>query len=173
MIPVIQTKVVIRNSANKMVVFGNCWAAAIASILEVPITEVPNFETWFHFKNLYNDLTEVWLNSKGWTLDTDDRFKCFHYELCQNWPPERVVVYRELLKDLYYLVSGKSPRGINHVTIWRNGIMVHDPHPSGDGILELTYFEHIRPMTDQEKENLENYPVRNIAFTLTPLADDL
>ena len=40
MIPVTQTKVVVRNSEDKIIVNGNCWAAAIASILELPLTEV-------------------------------------------------------------------------------------------------------------------------------------
>ncbi len=37
MIPVTQTKVVVKNSKDEMVVRGNCFAAAIASIMELPI----------------------------------------------------------------------------------------------------------------------------------------
>lgn len=44
MTPVTQTKVVVKNSKGNTVVNGNCYAAAIASMLDVPITEVPNIE---------------------------------------------------------------------------------------------------------------------------------
>lgn len=47
MTPVTQTKVVVKNSKGNTVVNGNCYAAAIASMLDVPITEVPNIEVFF------------------------------------------------------------------------------------------------------------------------------
>ncbi len=35
-----------------------------------------------------------------------------------------------------YLVAGRSPRNpdINHMVVYRNGRLAHDPHPSGLGI---------------------------------------
>lgn len=51
MIPVTQTKIVIKDVNGNRVVHGNCYAACIASILEVPITEVPNVEVFFHLDN--------------------------------------------------------------------------------------------------------------------------
>lgn len=48
-----------------------------------------------------------------------------------------------LTKDKYYLVSGKSPRGIKHMCIYKNGILVHDPHPSKEGITDLTDFQEL------------------------------
>ena len=51
MIPVTQTKVSVIKSTGETVVYGNCYAAAIASMLELPITEVPNVEVLFYLKD--------------------------------------------------------------------------------------------------------------------------
>lgn len=59
MIPVTQTKMVVRNQAGEMVVRGNCWAAAIASMLEVPISEVPNAEVFFDATGKHNDVPRL------------------------------------------------------------------------------------------------------------------
>ncbi|WP_282638114.1 hypothetical protein [Sphingobacterium thalpophilum] len=47
----------------------------------------------------------------------------------------------------YYFVTGKSPRGdFNHIVIYKDGKMVHDPHPSGAGILTEEKFEHLEKL---------------------------
>lgn len=161
MIPVTQTKVVVKNLAGETVINGNCWAAAIASILELPITEVPNFEVLFpHTERTgvqWMDLTRSFLFYKGFRYEPYDKFKCFHPELIPGWNQEHIMGLRNRLADQYYLVSGPSPRGVNHVTIWQNGRMVHDPHPTREGILDLQLFEVVRPLTDDEKQNPEKY----------------
>lgn len=137
MIPVTQTKVVVLNSKGDMVVHGNCFAAAIASILELPLTEVPNFETLFGINDTYYyEVLHKWLGHLGYEIYTDEKFKCFHGDDSKS-------EFKELLKDKYYLVSGKSPRGVQHICIYKNGIMVHDPHPTREGILTEEYFESI------------------------------
>lgn len=141
MIPVTQTKVVVKNKKGEDVVRGNCYAAAIASILEVPITEVPNVEVLFHIEGSYwSEVMHTFLNSIGWELCTDNRFMVFHdenYGLDSGTRQQKI----DYCKDKYYFVSGKSARGVQHITIWQNGKMVHDPHPSNDGIETFEYFE--------------------------------
>ena len=51
MVPVTQTKISVFNSAGEYVVYGNCYAAAIASLLELPISEVPNIEVLYDIDN--------------------------------------------------------------------------------------------------------------------------
>ena len=178
MIPVTQTKMVVKNAAGLTVQNGNCWAAAIASILELPLSEVPNLEVWFghdiNGKTVYDDfiwvkLTQRFLIRMGYTISFDNRFKVFHLSLeewetqeCPSWQMryKELGDYNELriqLQDEYYFVSGLSARGVSHVTIWKADKMVHDPHPSRDGILEKSHFEHIRPLTDEEKINAADY----------------
>jgi hypothetical protein len=144
MIPVTQTKVVVRNTKGEMVVRGNCYAAAIASILELPIDEVPNVEVLFHIESepLWATTMHAFLESKGYELFTNSDYKCFHTAFT-NENYSHLARLQEELKDKYYLVSGDSPRGVKHICIYRNGKMVHDPHPTREGLLTEEIFEEI------------------------------
>lgn len=101
---------------------GNCWAACIASILNLPIEEVPNFcgepernENWL------TD-TDKWLQERG--------LRIVRFEGASGiWMQEGTHV----------IANGKSPRGdFFHVIVMtvRDGqfYMAHDPHPSGAGL---------------------------------------
>lgn len=135
MIPVTQTKVCVYDSAGNMLINGNCLAACIASLLELPITEVPNVEVLFDADNptFYYSTLQIWLKSKGYQIKEDNRFKIFHWGGAIE--PETT--------DKYYLVTGVSPRGVKHVCIYKNGKLVHDPHPSQEGLMMLEYFESV------------------------------
>jgi hypothetical protein len=148
MIPVTQTKVVVKNKDGKIVVEGNCYAAIIASLLEVPITEVPNVEIFFDDTEhmFYEDLMKRYLKNKGLKLIKDNRFKiAFHVE-----EHEDKNLFRKLLWDKYYIATGNSPRGFCHVCIFKNGQLVHDPHPSKDGIENPYEFETIETQKEDE-----------------------
>jgi len=153
MIPVTQTKVVVKNSAGDWVVHGNCYAAVIASMLELPITEVPNVEVLFHVDDyLWNTVMDSFLMHKGYELSCDDRYKVFHPELQIHGDAGDVNLLRDELKDDYYLVSGLSKRGVQHITIYQNGKMVHDPHPTKEGIDTLERFESLRKIQNNTHE---------------------
>lgn len=104
---------------------GDCFRACIASILELPIEDVPHFvaiehdwwgetQKWFHARGL----SALWMNLSS--------------ELCPlvHWADAH-----------YCILSGKSPRGdFKHAVVgqidpggWGFKV-VHDPHPSGAGI---------------------------------------
>lgn len=144
MIPVKQTKVVVINKDGKTVQNGNCYAAAIASMLEVPITEVPNVEVFFQFDTFFwNDVMDKFLELKGFELISDNRFKCFHPEIAdksfqnEEWLATNAVD----LQGQFYFVVGESLRKVRHICIYQNGVMVHDPHPSNDGLVTLEEFK--------------------------------
>lgn len=143
MIPVTQTKVVVKNSKDEVVQRGNCFAACIASMLEVPITEVPNVEVFYHLDNGYHsEVMLTFLLSKGWELCSDDRYECFHHEiLYESYGENKYHKNRKLLADKYYLAAGKSNRGVSHICIFKNGKLVHDPHPTREGLKTIEYFE--------------------------------
>jgi hypothetical protein len=146
MIPVTQTKVVVENSKGEVVQRGNCFAACIASILEVPITEVPNVEVFYHLDNGYH--TEVmltFLSSKGWDLCSDDTLKVFHDDRYGVELGKRVE-WLAKHRNKYYLVSGKSTRGVSHICIYQNGKLVHDPHPTKEGLQTLDYFQTLEKL---------------------------
>ena len=144
MIPVTQTKVLVKDSRGNIHVRGNCYASCIASILELTITEVPNVEVFYHLDNGYHDeVMLTFLNSKGWELCTDDRFKLFHQDFedtsfsCTDYSDPEL----NGLKERYYLVSGKSERGVYHMCIFKAGKLVHDPHPSREGLKTVEHFQ--------------------------------
>jgi hypothetical protein len=144
MIPVTQTKVVVKNSNGEMVVRGNCWAAAISSLTEIPITDVPNVEVLFDVEGVsWYAVMDAWLRGNGFELKDNSKFVVFHNPAELNEDSRNALL--DELRDRYYMVSGMSPRGISHVCIYKNGIMVHDPHPTREGIDESTIscFEEI------------------------------
>lgn len=113
MIPVDQTKFIAP--------YANGFAACVASIFELPIEEVPDFRPdedgwWLRFSE--------WCNERGWAplmLDND-------------------VGY---LGGCWSLIGGDGPRGLLHQCVGRRGEVVHDPHPSRDGlkcVLNFIYF---------------------------------
>lgn len=104
---------------------GNCWQTAIASVLELPLDDVPHFiqidedggrNWWMN--------TWEWLNERGYTIE---------------------VIPTHPDSDELYFVTGPSPRGnFHHVVVYCRGKMVHDPHPDRTGVVEEEYFEVIR-----------------------------
>jgi hypothetical protein len=145
MIPVTQTKVVVKNSKEEIVSHGNCYAAAIASMIDLPLWEVPNVEVFFHMpleSTYWQEVMLTFLESKGFELCCDDRFRVFHdgtYGIDKGMRAEWVAE----CKDKYYLVSGKSPRGFSHMVIYKNGRLAHDPHPSRDGVTTIDTIQTI------------------------------
>lgn len=103
---------------------GNCLQACIASILELKLEEVPHFVTlpddeWFAF--LCN-----WLYDQGYEVEDFDSV----------WET-----------DDFMLVVGPSPRSVSHAVVYKNGELVHDPHPSDVGILEVKWCMAIYKIT--------------------------
>lgn len=94
---------------------GNCGSAVIASILELPLREVPSFHgndgEWFR---------KLWdfLKTRGMQPETYAR--------------------SVLPVNAYAYVSGMGPRGFRHACVWwggPEGRIVHDPHPAGGGLI--------------------------------------
>lgn len=92
---------------------GNCFHACLASILEIPIGEVP---------------PEIRSHTKPELLDSFLR----KHGLALVWIPEGHVT---VPKGLWHLIDGRSPRGpFGHCVVGFGGRPVHDPHPSRAGL---------------------------------------
>lgn len=112
---------------------GNCFAACLASVFEIPVAVVPNFcagdnPDWMSDCN-------AWLRPMGFYLIS----VALPGDVEEGWFPEG-----------YHLMSGRSPRGdFNHSVVGFKGRMVHDPHPSGEGIVgaptEYDFFVSLDP----------------------------
>lgn len=110
---------------------GNCFSACLASLFEVPIEEVPNFfDLAGEDDALWWGEVRNWLRVRGFGimfLDLPDPAFLAHFE---GW----------------FIVSGKAARGLDHATIWRDGKMVHDPHPSQCGLIKPDGVDLIYPL---------------------------
>ena len=109
--PVDQDKFVASEDADPRVM-GNCMQAAAASMMEVPLDEVPHFAAQ----------GDAWWSS------------------FVEWHAERgyaVEIFTTPVRDRIGYVTGKSPRGdFWHLVIGDHERVLHDPHPSRDGIAE-------------------------------------
>jgi hypothetical protein len=89
---------------------GNCMQAAFASLLELPLDEVPHFlapEDW------WGAICE-WVLEQGYC-----------------------IAVTSIPLAALGIMSGRSPRGPwNHAVVSRGDELVHDPHPSRAGVLE-------------------------------------
>lgn len=123
---------------------GNCVAACIATILDVPLDRVPHF---IEFGIAYGDAEmdkvsngNAWwammlgyLAGKGqWVVELDD--------LADADPDELL------------LVAGMSPRGVLHQVIYCDGHLWHDPHPSREGVLDVREVLAVRPLDGFDHE---------------------
>ena len=93
---------------------GNCMAAAVASVFELPLEAVP-------------DLARPdWLGVL--THFVSDRGICIvvsAYPLASPWP---------------LIAQGPGPRGNRHAVVTVGDELAHDPHPSRAGLLSVDYF---------------------------------
>lgn len=147
MIPVNQSKVTIFNEAGDMVQKGNCFAACIASIMERSITDVINIEELYCLPD-WNKILIRWLRKQGWKWENNSNFNYFHKLQDLNTVACRKFQYANA--DQIYLVSGLTVRSaqynLHHVCIYKNGKLLHDPHPSKAGLITFEIFETIKPL---------------------------
>jgi len=118
--PVFQTK-----QHNPPKVYGNCYAACYASILEIPIEDVPPFEELPGFnegdQGTWVKVLNAWLKAKGFVPS-------------QHNVPE-TIKHRHAPSG-YAIGTFKSPRhpGVLHSAVFLNGTRVHDP--AGENVPE-------------------------------------
>lgn len=119
---------------------GNCLTAVVASLLELPIEAVPNF-VQDHVDHL-GDSDDVGSEWHWWThlhRFLADRGLRMHYlrnvESVQPVPAD-TATFPDPDSGEHYAVAGISPRDdrIHHIVIYRDGVMVHDPHPDRTGL---------------------------------------
>lgn len=101
---------------------GNCTEAALASVFNIPLEQMPTFHPGRDERNDPSAAKEFWDNFEDWLLGKG------YIAIMKdgNYCPECV-----------YLASGPSSRGCSHMVVYQDGQMIHDPHPSGEGILEV------------------------------------
>jgi hypothetical protein len=125
-------------SVEQMGTVGNCLQSCVASLLDLPLKEVPHF-TWYMgdwFRKLYSFLEE-----KGYSV------VMLNIKQNPNWTEEHKGL------DGYFIVGGTSPRGIfnGHAVIYKGGESFFDPHPDNTFLEEAKDVYIIQKTTTHEK----------------------
>jgi hypothetical protein len=113
---------------------GDCFRATIASLLDLPIKEVPHFLVDATLDDkidapIFHKRVNEFLNPMGLSFFSVANFD---YENYFSW-------HRSVGGcDIYHEISDESPRfpGTYHSVVGKNGVIVHDPHPSKEGLLD-------------------------------------
>lgn len=100
---------------------GDCLRACVASVLDLDLDDVPHFVQYIEHpegsKNIWYWALVGFCAAYGWKVD--------YVEKGDETPAPRGWTF----------IDGKSPRGHSHVVVGHDGTMVHDPHPSGAGLM--------------------------------------
>jgi hypothetical protein len=118
---------------------GNCVAACVATLLDIPLAEVPHF---VEFGIAYGDSSDVHDVSSGnnwWSM-------LLGFMAAKGYWPVALESVTDGEDDEILFVAGKSPRGVSHQVLYRDGRLWHDPHPSRDGVLEVAEVLAWRPL---------------------------
>lgn len=110
--------------------FGNCFQACLASIFEVSLEEVPDWN--INGEGRWLDLYDKWLAERG--LAMVDIF--INGNPCREFPKSF---------DVYWIGGFKSPRfNGTHAVVMKNHQIVWDPHPQRDmgvgDLVDCTFF---------------------------------
>ena len=107
--------------------YGNCMQAVFASILDLPLEEVPHFMEKNPSADYLWPAVNKWLASKGYALFTT---------MYTNRLDDIQYYMKNYNDGVYYILSGTSPRGFCHNVIGMGNDIVHDPAPDGGGIVD-------------------------------------
>lgn len=106
--------------------FGDCFRTCIACLLDLHPLQVPHFcDQWVKDKDIMPEVNK-WLALRNLIM----------FSAAYESDVDTVLNYlKNVNKGVYFMVSGMSERGANHVVIAYEGKIVHDPHPSNAGLL--------------------------------------
>lgn len=121
------TQTLLHDEENGVV--GNCLQAAFASLLELPIEEVPHFVA----------MDDCWDAMQRWFRE---RYQSFY--LVVEADQQGLDWY--LYHAGHHIITGTSPRGLQHAVVGEKGEMVFDPHPSRGGLVDIKRYGFIVPL---------------------------
>lgn len=101
--------------------YGNCMQACIASLLNLPLDEVPHFHHDGCDAPTFWERIEDFLGSKGFAMSYG------------------------MMHDCLNVTTGPTKRGTTHCVITHKGELKHDPHPSRSGLIENDHSFHLVP----------------------------
>lgn len=110
---------------------GNCWAACVATILDLDLATLPNFcaEPSDGWLERFNE----WLAPRGYFG------LMLKANMLMGWRSPTVTI-----------AGGTAARGYQHACVYDANGLAFDPHPDGTGLIEVldyTFFVAIEPAT--------------------------
>lgn len=136
--------------------YGNCRNAAIASILELRLSEIPDIRPTdldYHTR-WYHALADL-----GYKVET---YPVFEDEE-DNEIPKGYALAIVVTKRVFPEGHRKSGENIHHAVVVFDGQLVHDPFPLGSEITKINYYEVLVPLSEAEK-SLHNLTRSKEAF---------
>ncbi len=133
--------------------YGDCFAACLASILDLPLEAVPNFRK---LQSETNDcmilMADKWLRANyGLRFISIEMYKPYIPGFSTGRQTSQILMNRcfSSNEDEYVILSGESPRKnadgstkyhsvVGRADCWGFDI-VHDPHPDGTGLVGQPY----------------------------------
>lgn len=130
--PIHQTKFSLFFSDGKRLTYGNCLIACVASIMDLPIDEVPNVYT-FYGLNKNKEITEtLWFQVMNLWLNNKFNKTLSYHEITDTTEQEFVIM------------RGLSMRGKPHTCIYKyvnnNFEPYFDPHQTSEYLSRCDYF---------------------------------
>ena len=132
-------------------IYGDCHRACIASLLDKPLDDVPHFMDGL--ADSPEDGTEFARRQREYLLTVGFVPLQLAYA-CEL--PDLYRVQALLNPDTYYILGGRSIRGLNHSVLCLNDQMVHDPagmhegcgihEPLSDGYYFVTFLGSIQAL---------------------------
>lgn len=97
---------------------GNCFAACVASLLGLPVKEVPNFCYLYEDAEWYDEFLK-WLKPRGWAALTQEF----------GADPEGLFAWIDrCAPGIPYIAGGPTSRGM-HCVLYLGRVLLHDPNP--------------------------------------------
>lgn len=110
---------------------NDCMRACVATLFAVSLDDVPDLHEGDWIKTL-----REWSSERGFTFLSSTIGNDTFHEQCSRGT---------------FIVAGKSPRGVTHAVIYRDGKLWHDPHPEGGGIEKVEAVDLFVPFDSPKK----------------------
>lgn len=104
---------------------GDCWRACIATILDLPVADLPNFAHNADWNGML-EAARRWLKPKGLSI--------YQTYCAGSWDLKEIISsFSERSPGAPFILCGASKRDPNddHAVVVMDGALVHDPSGSG------------------------------------------
>lgn len=137
---------------------GNCFAACLASILELPLEAVPDV-----MDDLDGPYTDWLTRYNAWLADTFGLY-LWNITPASDLPDGAQCAVSQLCRQpIFHLIGGKSERGVMHSVVGFQGKVVHDPHPESTGLKSIVDYGFFMSLDPARTPSVMSYPAGGAA----------